>query len=80
MKDIEDIIQVDDIGYVRKEDRAILRWSLWTSAIEWEAASRDVRKLGYDGGTVKEQGRIRINGKLMSEVQILRLYELYIHI
>lgn len=49
MKDIEDIIQVDDIGYVRKEDRAILRWSLWTSAIEWEAASRDVRKLGYDG-------------------------------
>lgn len=49
LKDIEDIIQVDDIGYVRKEDRAILRWSLWTSAIEWEAASRDVRKLGYDG-------------------------------
>lgn len=48
MKDIEDIIQVDDIGYVRKEDRAILRWILWTLAIELEAASRDVRNLGYD--------------------------------
>ena len=49
MKDIEDIIQVDDIGYVRKGDRAILRWILWTLVIELEAASRDVRKLGYDG-------------------------------
>ena len=49
MKYTKDIIQVDDIGYVRKEDRSIVRWILWTLAIELEAASRDVEKLGYDG-------------------------------
>ena len=37
----------------------------------------------FGAGAVKngiEQGRIRINGKLISEAKILRLYELYIHI
>lgn len=48
-----------------------------------EMGEEPSRQTRFGAGAVKngkEKGRIRINSKLMSEAQILRLYELYIHI